>query len=955
MKNHDNAIYDVVIIGGGVIGASIAYSLCPYELKTVLLEKENDVSLGATRANSGIVHAGYDPEPESLMARLNVKGSLMMSELCRNLDVPYEACGSLVVARNNEENRIIESLLERGKRNGVPDLTILSGAETLEREPHLTQSVRSSLFAPSAGIVMPWTLCIALAEVYVRNGGEVHLETLVIGIEKASFGFRIRTNRGIINTRFVVNAAGLYSDEIHAMIKKPDFKIQPSRGEYYLLDKNQGKYAQSVIFSCPSPTTKGVLVARTAHGNLIVGPTSESVSDRDDTSTTTDKLSEIREKAIALVPGIDFSENIRNYSGIRANSDQKDFIIRSIPSAHGFIDVAGIKSPGLAASPAIGDCIVDLLRLEGLETSAKPSFMGEPGRRRRSVVRFHAMSTQERALLIANDDRYSKMVCRCESVTEGEILDAIHAPIPARTIDAVKRRTEAGLGRCQGGFCSPRIAALLAEELHIKPTDLLQDRTGTYLFTGPTKLEMPKLCDTPRLTLPDSDRVAPRTMDSKARHCSLAIIGAGPAGLAAAAAAYEQGIKDIIIFERDHTTGGILNQCIHTGFGLQVYNATLTGPEYAERAAQEIADSSIDILTETMVLDINSDRQITAVNSRNGLFTCQADAIILAMGCRERTRGAISIPGSRPSGIWTAGTAQRYINIEGCKIGTQAVILGSGDIGLIMARRLTLEGIRVKACVEVMPEPGGLPRNVAQCLEDFDIPLLLSHTVTEIKGKDRLTSVVIAQVDANRSVIDGTETEIECDTLLLSVGLIPENELSKGAGICLDRNTGGPYVMNATTCFVDGFFACGNVLHVHDLVDDVSLEAKVAARDAVTYLRNKSNISIDDKECIHKASCSESITPDAHTMTQILPGALIRYVIPQYVLSPFDADSIALSFRVRQAYDRAVVALRRSDGQEIYRETIDQVRPSEMQKIHLPSSIFIKTEGNLFLEILEGK
>lgn len=948
---------DVVIIGGGVVGTSIAYSLSCYDLRVILLEKDNDVSLGATRANSGIVHAGYDPIPESLMARLNVEGNRRMSALCKDLDVPFETCGSLVISRSEEEDQIIQQLYERGIRNGVPELKILSADATLDREPYLTRDVHSSLFAPSAGIVMPWTLCIAMAEVFARNGGEIRLETCVSGLNSSTSGIRVQTNRGDINARFVVNAAGLFSDEIHNMADRPDFKILPSRGEYYLLEKNQGKWAKSVIFSCPSPITKGVLVARTAHGNLIVGPTSETISDKEDTSTTAEKLHEIREKASSLVPCINFSENIRNYSGIRANSDRHDFIIRRVPSVPGLIDVAGIKSPGLAASPAIGPYVVDLLRREGLQLQMNSSILRDPNRLKRKVVRFHDMSPQERASLISTDTRYARIVCRCETVTEGEIRDAIHAPLPARTIDAIKRRTDAGLGRCQGGFCAPRIAAILAEELHIKPTDILQDKEGSYLFTGPTKIAPESTCDAVAVTKADTISGRTDSMPAEVKHCALAIIGAGPAGLAAASKAYAEGITDIIVFERDKETGGILNQCIHTGFGLRVYNETLTGPEYAERAAKEIENTDISIFTDTMVLDIRSDRLITAVNRKDGLFFCHADAIILAMGCRERTRGAIAIPGSRPSGIWTAGTAQRYMNIEGCMIGSQAVILGSGDIGLIMARRLMLEGIHVKACVEVMPEPGGLSRNIAQCLEDFNIPLLLSHTVTEIKGKERLESVVIAQVDSKRDIIVGTEKEITCDTLLLSVGLIPENELTKQAGLTLDKNTGGPYVVNATTCLTDGFFACGNVLHVHDLVDDVTLEAHNAAYEAAAFLKANGNIHIDDKESISGPISSVTHTQNTPNSLRILPSDAIRYVIPQYLSLPINNDIIDISFRVRQSYELAEIIIRRSDKLEVYRERKSHVKPGEMQKIHFSSSMLMAPEINrnfdLILDIAE--
>lgn len=317
----------------------------------------------------------------------------------------------------------------------------------------------------------------------------------------------------------------------------------------------------------------------------------------------------------------------------------------------------------------------------------------------------------------------------------------------------------------------------------------------------------------------------------------IVIIGGGPAGLGAAVEAYEKGVKNIVIIERDKYLGGILEQCIHNGFGLQEFKEELTGPEYAQRFIDKVEEYDINVMLETMVLEITPDRIVKAVNSKEGVFTIKAGAIILAMGCRERPRGAIMIPGTRPAGILTAGTAQRYVNMEGYLPGKEIVILGSGDVGLIMARRLTLEGAKVKAVVELMPYSSGLTRNIVQCLEDFNIPLLLSHTVIEIHGKDRVEGVTIAKVDENREPIMETAQYISCDTLILSVGLIPENELSQKAGIELDPITGGPIVNEMLETSVPGIFACGNVLQVHDLVDNVTAEARLAANSAIRFIR----------------------------------------------------------------------------------------------------------------------
>lgn len=403
-------------------------------------------------------------------------------------------------------------------------------------------------------------------------------------------------------------------------------------------------------------------------------------------------------------------------------------------------------------------------------------------------------------------------------------------------------------------------------------------------------------------------------------HAELVIIGAGPAGLAAAAEAYREGIRDILILERDNEPGGILNQCIHNGFGLHIYKEELTGPEYADRAFAELTGTPVVFKPNTMVLSITPERVISAINHTDGYIEITAGAIILAMGCRERTRGAIAIPGDRPSGIMTAGAAQRYVNIEGCMVGRRVVLLGSGDIGLIMARRMTLEGAQVLACVELMPFSSGLNRNIVQCLQDYDIPLLLSHTVTDIRGRKRLEAVTVSGVDEKLRPIPGTETEMECDTLLLSVGLIPENELSKSAGVTLDPRTGGPRVTDDTRTNVPGIFACGNVLHVHDLVDNVTLEARKAGRAAARYLLS---------------SKSESAAPG---LTLETDGNII-YSVPQAFTPPLPDKTIDIYFRVRRILRDCEVRLSDASGTVIRRVFRDYMTPGEMEKLTVASSM----------------
>ena len=394
----------------------------------------------------------------------------------------------------------------------------------------------------------------------------------------------------------------------------------------------------------------------------------------------------------------------------------------------------------------------------------------------------------------------------------------------------------------------------------------------------------------------------------------LVIIGGGPAGLAAAIEAKKNGVGDILLIERDSRLGGILPQCIHNGFGLHIFKEELTGPEYAHRFIEELEALNIEVLLDTMVIELNEKKQLTAVNRDKGLMQIQADAIVLCMGCRERTRGAINIPGFRPAGIFTAGTAQRYVNIEGYMPGKEIVILGSGDIGLIMARRFTLEGAKVKCVAEIMPYSNGLTRNVVQCLEDFDIPLLLNHTVVYIHGKDRVEGVTIAQVDENLKPIPATEKFYSCDTLLLSVGLIPENELSKMASIKIHDVTGGPVVNQRMETSIPGIFACGNVVHVHDLVDFVTMEARLAGRGAADYLRNK----IPSSEYI-----------------QVSAGQGIRYVVPD-VIDPERILGEKQNFFMRSTkpMEKAKLFIE-SDKNLIRTKVLQHVRPSEMISIEI--------------------
>lgn len=397
----------------------------------------------------------------------------------------------------------------------------------------------------------------------------------------------------------------------------------------------------------------------------------------------------------------------------------------------------------------------------------------------------------------------------------------------------------------------------------------------------------------------------------------LVIVGGGPAGLAAAVSAKRNGIDSIIILERDHELGGILNQCIHNGFGLHTFKEELTGPEYAERFIEQVEELKIEYKLNTMVMDIRGDKVVTAMNREDGLFEIKARAIILAMGCRERPRGALNIPGYRPAGIYSAGTAQRLVNIEGFMPGREVVILGSGDIGLIMARRMTLEGVKVKVVAELMPFSGGLKRNIVQCLDDFGIPLKLSHTVVDIDGKERVKGITLAQVDSTGKPVPGTEEYYACDTLLLSCGLIPENELSRNMGVDIEPITNGPSVNESLETNIEGVFACGNVLHVHDLVDFVSEEASAAGKNAAKYIKN-----------------GGKAVEVSHETVALCPEGIVRYTVPKTLNVERMDDEITVRFRVGVVQKNCYISSY-FDDERVMRRKRPVVAPGEMEEVKL--------------------
>lgn len=477
-------MYDVLIIGGGVTGSAIARELSRYDLKTALFEKGEDVCSGTSKANSGIAHAGFDAVPGSWKAKMNIRGSQMMEELSRKLDFPYKRNGSLVLCFDEKDRPRLEKLLQQGKENGVEGLEILEKKELLALEPALSEEVVCALHAPTGGIVCPFKLTIALAENAAVNGVEFHLNEGVKRVQPGTVeGYTVETGKGTYETRIVVNAAGLYGDEIHNQVSGEKLHITPRKGEYCLMDKKIGQLVSHTIFQMPTAMGKGVLVTPTVHGNLMVGPTATDISDKEGVDTTAEGLDEVLKKAALSVKSLPRGVTITSFAGLRAHEDHDDFILGEVKDAPGFFDAVGIESPGLTSAPAIGEWMAEKI-VEKLRKTQKVDEKKDFQETRKDIPNIASMDQAEAAALIAENPAYGTVICRCEKVTEGEIIDAIRRPLGARSLDGIKRRTRAGMGRCQAGFCSTKVMEILARELGIPLEEVTKAGGDSRMLTG---------------------------------------------------------------------------------------------------------------------------------------------------------------------------------------------------------------------------------------------------------------------------------------------------------------------------------------------------------------------------------------------------------------------------------------------------------------------------------------
>ena len=471
--------FDAVVIGGGVTGCAVARELSRYELHIALVEREEDVCSGTSKANSAIVHAGHDAVPGSVKARFNVEGNQMMGELAKDLDFEFERNGSLILCFAEEDRPALQELYDKGIKNGVPDLKIITGDEARTMEPNVSDAVVAALYAPTGGIVCPFGLTIALAENACDNGVEFLFNTKVDNVVKTETGYDLQTGDGVIHTTYVINAAGVYADEIHNMVSNRKLHITPRKGDYCLLDKEAGNHVHHTIFQLPGKLGKGILVTPTIHGNLLTGPTAKNIEDKESTATTALELAEIMEKGSVSVKNVPFRQVITSFSGLRAHEDGDDFIVGEAEDAPGFFDAAGIESPGLTSAPAIGVYLA-----EEVAKKAGAAKKADWNKTRKGFVRPEKMTMEERAALIKEHPEYGTIICRCEGVSEGEIIDAINRTLGAVSLDGIKRRVRQGMGRCQAGFCTPRTMEILARERGIEMEQICKNAPGSNMLTG---------------------------------------------------------------------------------------------------------------------------------------------------------------------------------------------------------------------------------------------------------------------------------------------------------------------------------------------------------------------------------------------------------------------------------------------------------------------------------------
>lgn len=944
--------YDAVIIGAGLMGSFAARHLARRGLRVAVLERENDVSMGISRANTAIVYAGYDMKPGTLKARLVVQGNAALDALCAELGVLFNRTGSLMVASGPRAQATLEDKLMQGQQNGVPDLRLLDKDTLQSLEPGVSKEAVSALYAPTTGTVNPWELCLAAAQDANRHGASFFFEHEVIAIERSgSFTgntqareFTIRCSNGAcFSAPVVLNCAGISADEVSELVAPVHFRLELSSGSYLLLDTYAQGSITHVVFSEPERKGKGATFVPTTEDNLLLGPSEEWLDMLDNEpgyATTLQGLEFVRTASAEVFPGLPLEQVIRSFGTLRPNIRRAEqlsdgSVVVSDTSIHdlhiawaagcpGLLNIAGVKTPGLTCADGIGRYAADMVeeylderggslqvmrqgcgRLSAESSSVTPSLNPAPPSTSSadlsdnttdstpstspagSMLSYHTPhssipSLQAHTTTFADDE----IICRCRQVSAREVRATIRSEVGARTVDGIKRRVGCGLGRCQGGFCMERVMLMLAEEWGLNPSQVIKDRSGSWIVSeacvereaiSTPSSDPDQLTATQSASLPSSGHHAVQYVSSiastpsaprahAAQHTSslgsipsdpeLLIIGGGAAGLAAACSAVQAGLapEQLLLVERLDALGGILPQCTHRGFGEREHGGTLTGAEFLAPLLEGFTVLKVPTLLRTTVTALQHDRTVTLAGPE-GRTTRKPKAIVFATGCREQALGALPVAGARPSGVFTAGAAQRMVNLQNWSVGERIVILGGGDVGMIMAGTLTQHGKQILAIVEQAADVNGLKANKKRYVEDLGIPLLTNSTITQVHGHRRIEAVTIKSRDSSESQL------LACDTLLVSTGLIPETDLIKELNAAQDNpsshdartssNAFSPHdtrsshyappaqgirsALDHPSSLPPWLFLAGNARRVHSFIEGVVHDGQTAGARAAEY------------------------------------------------------------------------------------------------------------------------
>lgn len=811
-----NIIYDIAIIGAGAVGSAIARELSRYDLKIVLLESNSDVGMGTSKASTAIWHTGYDATPGTLESKLLKRSYPLMHEFMQEVGSPFELVGGLLIAWNEEQLNTLPKLLEKAHQNGDMDVHIVSREEIYQRELHLGAGALGGMFVPGEGILCTFTIPLACATQAVVNGVTLKLNFRVDEISERPLTtdhrpqssvsgqrseiYVISSKGDMIYAHWVINAAGLYSDEVNNFLGHGNFKVTPRRGELIVYDKLSRPLVNHVLLPVPTATTKGVLISPTIYGNVLLGPTAEDLPDKTATNTSSNGLQSLLDKGRKILPELLEEEVTATYSGLRAATEHSDYQIALHPEQK-YICVGGIRSTGISGCLGIAEYVADLLKEGGVELKRKTEFktikmpnIGEAFTR-----------PYQSAELIEKNPEYGKIICHCERVSIGELKDAMESPIPATSLDALRRRTRAMQGRCQGFNCQ----ASLISSLRANDSERSNLRHSHKLASS----------QRPLLAMTD-----------------VLIVGAGPAGLAAALELKRLGVKDIVIAERESEAGGIPRMCGHTGFGLRDLHAVMTGPNYARKYRQMVEQAGIKIATHTTITGWEDKHQVS-FTSPDGIGSIEAKSILLATGVRERPRSARLIPGHRPQGVFTTGSLQRFVYEHGLSVGKRAVIVGAEIVSLSVVTTLLHAGVKVVGMMTELPShqlylPVFLPAKIFYADVLARTSILSNKRVTNILGRSRVEGVEVTDLESGETEI------IECDTVVFTGDWVPENELARRGEVETFKPSLGPQVDAMFRTSQAGVFAAGNLLRGVETADWAALEGRAAARSMAGYLEN---------------------------------------------------------------------------------------------------------------------